>query len=278
MTLSKYRWILNQAGEASTLSLQLHSGSDVLNIGAKPIGYRAKKWNCRCENKLYAQPQENFPSGVTQCQACIKPLGILGCCENCWNVNFPDIINGEQVLFHAGGVSPYKTGFTLCSSAGSTVDTTIRLTEGFSLYPVLDVTVDETATDYNLIFVLHYGDNTYIAEYKITKQTSCSTKLLQLVLATVTTLSGTTVDSVTDWPNLLSITGSDCVGVKPDPDDVHCDCDEMQVIFPGMSNGLVGTSCYYSTDLIIESNSFFNWGTKGNQVVAGCKPQWNGGN
>ena len=30
--------------------------------------------------------------------------------------------------------------------------------------------------------------------------------------------------------------------------------------------------------LIIESNSFFNWGTKGNQVVAGCKPQWNGGN
>jgi len=274
VTLSKYRWVLVQAGLSTRLSLQPYSGPDVLDVASKPIGYRVRKlWDCRCESRMYAEPAENFPAGVPKCQVCLSPVPVAGCCENCFTINIPDISVGGSVIFHRTSVGLWKTGVTACSARGSAIDKT-RFIGGNPPFPTLQLLLDELSTSNQLVITLLDGDTSYTAHYKLAKQLSCSTKLLALVSQTQTT-GGTTTAGTADWPASISIAGSTC-GFVPDGDDGGCECDTMCVDFDGMDNHQPDFPlgfCHYTTD---------PWGmgsgTKIKQNIVGCVPFWSGGN
>lgn len=277
VTLSKYRWVLVQAGLSTRLSLQPYSGPDVLDVAANPIGYRVRKlWDCRCESRMYAEPAENFPAGVPKCQVCLSPVPVAGCCENCFVIVIPDISVGGSVIFHRTSVGLWKTGITACSARGSAIDKT-RFIGGNPPFPTLQLSLDELSTSNQLVITLLDGDTSYTAHYKLAKQLSCSTKLLTLVSQTQTT-GGTTTAGTADWPASISIAGSTC-GFVPDGSDEHCLCDTMCVDFGGIDNHGT-TSCHYTQDPWGTGGPlpFTPVGTKIKQNVFGCAPSWIGGN
>lgn len=280
VTLSKYRWVLVQAGLSTRLSLQPYSGPDVLDVATKPIGYRVRKlWDCRCESRMYAEPAENFPAGVPKCQVCLSPVAVAGCCENCFTITIPDISVGGSVIFHRTSVGLWKTGVTACSARGSAIDKT-RFIGGNPPFPTLQLLLDELSTSNQLVITLLDGDTSYTAHYKLAKQLSCSTKLLTLVSQTQTT-GGTTTAGTADWPASISIAGSTC-GFVPDGDDGGCECDTMCVDFAGMDNhAVVGGMdiCHYTQDPVGTGTvlPFGTAGTKVKQNLFGCAPSWSGG-
>lgn len=108
-----YQWQLTQAGLSSTLSLTLDSGTDVMNLGDRPLTYIAEApWSCRCISKMVLSTAESLmDSNGVDSVVCLTPVASTGCCTNCWGVTFSGItgppaeclgINGPWVLTYAG--------------------------------------------------------------------------------------------------------------------------------------------------------------------------------
>ena len=100
---------------SSTLSLTSTSGTDVMNLDARPFSYIPQApWSCRCISKMVLSSAESLMSseGVDPV-VCLTPIASTGCCEHCWGVTFSGItgppsacldINKSWVLQYAGTV------------------------------------------------------------------------------------------------------------------------------------------------------------------------------